>query len=69
MTEIQGLNDTLRGERVYICARSIDQPRLSKDSRSGRHKRQETKARENVVCIVEQPWALTPRTSGAKQKT
>jgi len=63
MTETQSMGDVLRGERVYIIARSIDPPRLSKDARSGRHKRQETKARENVKCIVELPWMLTSSTS------
>ena len=59
MTEIQGQGDVLRGEGVYITAREIASPRLSKTARSGRHKRQETTARHNVVCRVEVAWILT----------
>jgi hypothetical protein len=63
MTEVQSQGDKLRGERVYISAKSIAPPRLSKNTRSGRHKREETTARYNVVCVVEVPWVLAASTA------
>lgn len=60
MAELVGTLDRLKGERIFIVARRIDDPRLSKTERSGTHKRMETTARDSVVCTIEAPfqWVL-----------
>jgi hypothetical protein len=55
MAELTKSGDVLSGERIYIMARSIDAPRLSKTARSGTHKRMETTARRDVICTIEAP--------------
>jgi hypothetical protein len=55
-TKLVGRLDQISGQRVYIVAREIDQPKLSKTERSGTHKRMETTARRDVVCTIEVPF-------------
>jgi hypothetical protein len=55
MAVLINLGDKLQGDKIRIVARSIDDPRLSKDERSGRHKRMFTIARDTVECYVEIP--------------
>jgi hypothetical protein len=66
MAELTKPNDVLSGERIYIIARSIDPPRLSKAERSGKHKRMETTARRDVICTIEAPakWIEQQEASG-----
>ena len=56
MAILQEQDAELRGDRVVIIARRIDPPVLSTEHRSGRHKRMTTKARDEVRCILEQPY-------------
>lgn len=60
MAVLTKLGDKLQGDRVRVVARSIDQPRLSADERSARHKRQFTVARDTVECFIEIParWVV-----------
>lgn len=48
--------DELRGDRILIVARSIANPKLSTEERSGRHQRMRTIARDEVRCYLEIPY-------------
>jgi hypothetical protein len=51
--------DALRGDRVAINARRIDQPHVVEGS--GRHRTQATIARDNVYCVIEMPLKARPK--------
>lgn len=59
VTTLFETGDALRGDRVAINARRIDQLRVIQGS--GRHRTQETIARDNVYCVIEMPLKARPR--------
>lgn len=56
------IGDALRGDRVAINARRIDQPHVIEGS--ARHRAQATIARDNVYCVIEMPLRARPKVQG-----
>lgn len=59
MTTLLETGDALRGDRIAINARRIDQPRVVEGS--GRHRTQAIIARDNVYCVIEMPLRARPK--------
>ena len=53
MAEYRGLNDSLRGDRIAVSARSISTVMVEK--RSHAHKAQFAVLRDNAWCVIEIP--------------